>query len=53
MKKASSVALSLATASLLAISVVQAQQVTGTPDAPDATTIDSRQLPAPARRSVA
>lgn len=48
MKRASSVALSLAAASLLAISVAQAQQVTGTSGAPDATTtIDGRQLPAP------
>ncbi|MBB4039543.1 arylsulfatase [Microvirga flocculans] len=46
--KSTSVTLSLAAASLLAISVVQAQQVTGTPGAPDATTtIDGRQLPAP------
>ncbi len=46
--KAPLLALSLATASLLAISVAQAQQITGTPGAPDATTtIDGRQLPAP------
>lgn len=46
--KASLLTLSLATASLLAISTAQAQQVTGTPGAPDATTtIDGRQLPDP------
>ncbi|MGO4523636.1 arylsulfatase [Microvirga sp. 2MCAF35] len=46
--KAISAAFSLAAASLLSISVAQAQQVTGTPGAPDATTtIDGRQLPAP------
>lgn len=45
--KATSLALCLA-ASVLAMSVAQAQQVTGTPGAPDATTsIDGRQLPAP------
>ena len=45
---ATSLALSLVTASLLAISVAQAQQVTGTPDSPGATTtIDGKQLPPP------
>lgn len=48
MKKATSFALSLATASLLTLSTALAQQTTGTPGAPDATsTIDGRQLPAP------
>jgi hypothetical protein len=46
--KATSLAICLITASGLAISVAQAQQTSGTPGAPDATTtIDGRQLPAP------
>ncbi|WP_262027896.1 arylsulfatase [Microvirga sp. Mcv34] len=46
--KAICAALSLISASILAISVAQAQGTTGTPGAPDATTsIDGRQLPAP------
>lgn len=48
MKKATLLTLFLATASLLVIAVAQAQQATGTPGAPDATTtIDGRQLPVP------
>lgn len=46
--KATSGALSLMAASLLAISAAQAQQVTGTPGSPGATTtLDGRQLPPP------
>ncbi len=46
--KAAGLSLSLFTASVLAISAVHAQQVTGTPGLPGATTtIDGRQLPPP------
>ncbi|WP_262269145.1 arylsulfatase [Microvirga yunnanensis] len=46
--KAISLALSLVSASILAISAAQAQQITGTPGSPDATTtVDGRYLPNP------
>ena len=46
--KAAALTLSLITASVLTISIAQAQPVTGTPGSPGATlTIEGRQLPPP------